>query len=149
MVLLELIEEKIIKIPLESDNKLDVINELTGILADAGKIKDIDPVVEVLLSREDQGSTGLGGGLAIPHGQTSAVDSLTIAIGIAPEGIDFDSLDGEPATIFFLILVPPDQSGSHLQALSEIAGITKSREFCSLLLASSSAVEAVKLFKEE
>ncbi len=149
MALLELIEEKIVKVPLESDNKIDVINELARMLSDAGKINNLDTAIEDVLKREDQGSTGLGEGIAIPHGKTMAVDSLTVAIGLSPEGIDFDSLDGELSKMFFLILAPPDQAGPHLQALSEIASVTKSKAFCRLLLASSSPSEVVELFKEE
>ncbi|MGL1893241.1 MAG: PTS sugar transporter subunit IIA [Spirochaetaceae bacterium] len=149
MALLELIDNKIVKTPLVSDNKIDVIKELLTILVDAGKLTDIDTAVEAILEREDLGSTGLTDGIAIPHAKTNVVDSLTIAIGLSPEGIDFEALDENPSTMFFLILAPPDQSGPHLQALTEIANVVRSKAFCRLLLASTSAEEVVELFKED
>ncbi len=149
MALLDLIDEKIVKIPLVSDNKIDAIKELATILVDAGKLNDIDTAVEAILAREDLASTGLTDGIAIPHAKTEVVDSLTIAIGISKAGIDFEALDDEPSTMFFLILAPPDQSGPHLQALTEIANVVRSKAFCRLLLASSSAQEVVEIFKED
>lgn len=149
MALLDLIDEKIVKIPLVSDNKIDAIKELATILVDAGKLNDIDTAVEAILAREDLASTGLTDGIAIPHAKTEVVDSLTIAIGLSPTGIDFEALDDEPSTMFFLILAPPDQSGPHLQALTEIANVVRSKAFCRLLLASTSAQEVVEIFKED
>ena len=94
MTLIDLVVEKIVKIPLESQDKPDILRELVQILKDAGEIDDFDAVLEKVQDREDKQSTGLEQGIAVPHCKSAAVASLKLAIGIAPQGIDFDSMDG-------------------------------------------------------
>jgi fructose-specific phosphotransferase system IIA component len=149
MALLDLISEDIIKIPMVSTSKPDVIKELIQVLKDAGKIGDEAKVYEAIMKREDMGSTGLEKGIAVPHAKTDQVKTLTIAIGIAPAGVEFNAIDGEKSKIFFLILAPPDQSGPHIEALADIARITRSEAFCRLLNASKSAKEVVDTFCED
>ncbi|MBI9099470.1 MAG: PTS sugar transporter subunit IIA [Spirochaetaceae bacterium] len=149
MALFELIDKKTVKIPLKSKKKNDCIKELIGILKDAGKLKDTKTALADVLKREELASTGLGEGIAIPHAKTTVVDNLTIAVGLAPKGIDFDSLDDIPSTIFFLLLAPPDQVGPHLQALTEISKLTRNKEFCNSLLHAANSAEVVELFKKE
>lgn len=146
MALFELIEEKTIKIPLKSMDKNKVIKELLKILKDAGKLKDDQTALKDVLKREELASTGLGEGIAIPHAKTTAVETLTIAVGVAPDGIDFDSLDDLPSRVFFLILAAPDQSGPHLQALTDIAKVTRDKDFCNSVIHASSSAEVAKLF---
>lgn len=146
MVIFESIDEKVIRIPLKSKNKKDVIPEMVKILKDAGTIKDAKSVVKDVLQREGLSSTGLGGGIAIPHTKTILVDKLAYAIGISPRGIDFDSLDDELVHIFFLILSHPDRSGEHLQTLSAIANVTKDKIFCEKVIAASSVKDVIELF---
>ncbi len=147
MPLIDLIDEDVIKTPLESRLKYDVIMELLGVLQKAGKIDDLDRAASAVFAREDLGSTGLEGGVAVPHAKTDTVKTLTIAIGIAPEGIDFDALDGNPSKLFFLMLAPPDQTGPHIEALSEIAKITQSRSFVETLQQADSPSEVLDLFR--
>jgi fructose-specific phosphotransferase system IIA component len=149
MALLDLISEDIIKVPLVSTSKPEVIKELIQVLKDTGRIGDDAKVYEAIMKREDMGSTGLERGIAVPHAKTDQVKTLTIAIGIAPSGVEFDAIDGEKSKIFFLILAPPDQSGPHIEALADIARITRSEAFCRLLNASKSAKEVVDMFCEE
>jgi len=149
MALLEKIEKEIIKVPLESKEKTSVIREMVMILKEAGKLEDPDSVIEAVEAREALCSTGLDRGIAVPHAKTNAVEDLTIAIGIAPEGIDYDALDGQDSKVFFLILAPPDQSGPHVQALSEIAKVTQSSTFMKMLLRSENAQEVMDLFLED
>ncbi|MBN2626685.1 MAG: PTS sugar transporter subunit IIA [Spirochaetales bacterium] len=148
MALLERIEENVIKVPLTSTTKPEIIRELVTVLKDAGIVEDVDAIVEAVLSREVLCSTGLDRGIAVPHAKTTAVPDLTIAIGIAPEGVDFEALDGEESRIFFLILAPPDQSGPHVQALSEIAKATQSSVLIRMLTAARTPAEVVELFRE-
>ena len=147
MPLIDLIDEKVIKTPLEARLKYDVIMELLGILEKAGKLEDIDQAAEAVFAREDLGSTGLEGGIAVPHAKTTMVQGLTVAIGIAPAGIDFDALDGKPSQLFFLMLAPPDQTGPHIEALSEIAKITQSDTFVEKLRNARSPEEVLSLFR--
>ena len=149
MALIDMIVEKVIKTPLESKDKPDVLRELVQILKDAGEIEDFDMVLKDVQNREDKMSTGLEKGIAVPHAKTEAVSSLKLAIGIAPEGIDFDAMDKEPSKLFFLLLAPPGQAGPHVEALSEIAKLAHSTSFCKALIHADNAREVVELMKGE
>jgi fructose-specific phosphotransferase system IIA component len=149
MALIDMVEEKIVKTPLESKDKPEVLRELVRILKDADEIDDFDTVLKAVQEREDKQSTGLEKNIAVPHAKTAAVSSLKLAIGIAPQGIDFDSLDGEPSKLFFLLLAPPGQSGPHVEALAEIAKLASSKPFCKALILSDNAREVVELMKGE
>lgn len=149
MALVDIVHEKIIKTPLVSQNKPDVMRELVTILFDAGKIDDVESVLDAVHDREVKASTGLEAGIAVPHAKTDRVKKLTMAIGISPRGIDFNAMDGQPSQLFFLLLAPPDQAGPHLEALAEIAKLTRSRAFCNLLIHAPSAGDVVDLFKED
>ena len=121
MSLIDLVQEKIVKIPLVSTDKADVLRELVQILKDAGEIEDYDAVLRAICEREEKLSTGLESGIAVPHGKTEAVSTLKLALGIAPQGIDFASIDRKPSQLFFMLVAPPNQSGPHVEALAEIA----------------------------
>jgi mannitol/fructose-specific phosphotransferase system IIA component (Ntr-type) len=149
MALIDMVTEEIVKIPLESKDKPDVLRELVGILKDAGEIDDFDTVLKAVQEREDKGSTGLEKSIAVPHAKAPTVSSLKLAIGIAPEGIDFDSLDKQPSKLFFLLVAAPDQSGPHVEALGEIAKLSRSNAFCRALVNADSAAEVVELLKGE
>ena len=133
MSLIELVKVNIVKIPLEANDKPDVLRELVQVLQDAGEIDDFDEVLRAVQEREDKRSTGLEDGIAVPHGKTAAVSRLKLAIGVAPQGIDFDSMDGQPSKLFFLLLAPPDMSGPHVAALADIAKLSQSKALCKAL----------------
>ena len=135
MALVDLIKEDVVKVPLISNTKPEIIKELLQILVDAGKISNLDAANEAILIREAKGSTGLENGIAVPHAKCPEVKSLTMAIGISPHGVDF--------------LAPPDQSGPHIEALVEIAKLTRSTTFCKMLINTKSAKEVVDLITEE
>ena len=149
MALIELITEEVVKVPLISQGKPEIIKELIQLLHDSGQIKQNEMAYNDVLTREAQGSTGLEYGIAVPHAKTNAVKSLTIAMGISPEGVDFGALDGNPSKLFFLILAPPDQPGPHIEALAEIARLTRSKAFCNMVTATVSAREVVDIFRME
>ncbi len=146
-MLIDLVKKDVVKVPLESKNKPDVLRELVRILKDAGQIDDVEGVLRNVQEREAKLSTGLEDGIAVPHCKTPAVSSLKLAIGISPEGIDFDSLDGKPAKLFFLLLAAPNLSGPHVEALAEIAKLAQSKTFCRALGRAANAQEAVDLIK--
>ena len=110
-----------IALNLEATDKWAAIEELLDILVRGGKIPDREAALDVLLTREKKMSTAMGNGIAIPHGKTSTVDTLVSAIGIKPEGLDFDAIDGEPCTLFVLTLSPTTRTGPHIQFLAEIS----------------------------
>jgi fructose-specific phosphotransferase system IIA component len=147
MALIDLVAEKIVKVPLESKDKPDVLRELVRILKDAGEIDDFDSVLKAVQDREDKQSTGLEQGIAVPHCKSSAVSSLKLAIGIAPQGIDFDSMDRQPTNLFFLLVASPELSGPHVEALAEIAKLARSKSFCKALVNAENAREAVELLQ--
>jgi mannitol/fructose-specific phosphotransferase system IIA component (Ntr-type) len=145
MALIDLVVEKIVKIPLESHDKPDVIRELVTVLKDADEIDDYETALKAVQEREDKQSTGLTDGIAVPHAKTPAVKSLKLAIGISPEGIDFDSMDNQPSKLFFLLLAAPNMSGPHVEALAEIAKLSRSKALCKALANADSPKEVVEL----
>jgi fructose-specific phosphotransferase system IIA component len=147
MALVDLITPEVIKVPLTAEDKPGVIEELIQILVDAGKITDRSKVSDAIHQREALGSTGLEFGIAVPHAKTDAVKEIIVAIGIAPQGIDFIAMDGKPSKLFFLILAAPDQSGPHIEALAEIAKLSKSRAVLDALIHAQSADEVMDLFR--
>lgn len=147
MALMSLIEEKTVKIPLESTDKEGVLRELVDVLASAGKVGDTAALLTAVKYRESLGSTGLADGIAVPHGKTAAITSLGLVIGIAPAGIDFESEDGHLSKIFFLLAAPPDQAGPHIEALAEIARLSHSRALLKALVSAESAQEVVELLR--
>ena len=149
MALIDLVVPEVIKVPLESRDKPDVLRELVGVLKEAGRIQDFDAVLGAVQEREFKQSTGLEEGIAVPHGKTAAVSNLQLAIGIAPQGIDFDSLDGKPAKLFFLLVGAPDQSGPHVEALADVARLARSKALCRALVHAENAQEVVELIKSE
>jgi PTS system nitrogen regulatory IIA component len=149
MALIDLVVDKIVKTPLESKDKTDVIRELIQILKDAQEIDDFESALKAVQEREDKQSTGLTDGIAVPHAKTSAVGSLKLALGIAPHGIDFNSLDKKPSKLFFLLLAPPGMSGPHVEALAEIAKLSRSKSICRALVTAKSAHEVVELLRGE
>ena len=149
MSLIDLVVPEIVRIPMKSRDKPDVLRELVGVLKDAGRIRDFDAVLNAVQEREYKQSTGLEEGIAVPHGKTPAVSSLQLAIGIAPEGIDFNSLDGKPTKLFFLLVGSPDQSGPHVQALADVARLARSKALCRALAGAENAREVVELMKSE
>jgi len=148
MALADLIGPEVVKVPLTAKTKEEVIRELVQLLLDAGKIPEFQSAYDAVIARENLASTGLEMGIAVPHAKTASVRTLTAALGIAAQGIDFQSADGKPAQLFFLLLAPPDKAGPHVEALAEIARIAKSPSFLRLLVSASSAQEAVALFRE-
>lgn len=122
---------KAVTADLQSTTKKEVIEELVDILIVSGAIdKKIKArLIETLMAREALGSTAIGQGIAIPHGKCENVVKLTAALGISKKGIDFDSLDGDPAYIFFLLVAPIDSAGPHLKALARISRLLKDKYF--------------------
>jgi len=125
---------------LSSTTKEDVIRELVGSLHEAGYFRtgDVDDIIKSVLRREKLGSTGIGRSIAIPHSKHAGVDRLIGTLAISPNGIPFDSIDGEPVHIFVLLVSPQDRPGDHLRALENVVRTMKDEAFVkSLKLAGS------------
>ncbi len=149
MSVVDLVDKKCIQVPVQARDKQGILRELVELLDKAGKIDNVETAFSDILHRESLGSTGLERGIAIPHAKSTGVSEMALAIGILPEGVDFDALDGNPSNLFFLILAPADKAGLHVEVLAEIARLTQSSAFCRLLLAAESAAEVVELFQED
>jgi PTS system fructose-specific IIA component/PTS system nitrogen regulatory IIA component len=136
-----------ISFDLKASNKDEVIKELIQLLYDDGKIIDKEKFREAVLKREEEFSTGIGMGIAIPHGKSNAVKEASIAFGRSNKGIDYESMDDKPANLFFLIAVPEESSDVHLKALSEISRKLMHTEIREKLFKVQSFEEFIKIFK--
>ncbi|MGN6370054.1 MAG: PTS sugar transporter subunit IIA [Phycisphaerae bacterium] len=121
MRLSDILKLQHIKVPLQAKNKREAITELVQVLADAKEVKDSQVLLNSVLEREATRTTGIGNGLAIPHGKCAGVDHLVVAIGKPEAPIDFESIDGRPVNLIVLLASPPDQTGPHIQALARIS----------------------------
>ena len=125
MLLTELLTADRVKVPLSSRTKEDVLRELVELAARGHDPEIVDSILSAVRDREQVLSTGIGGGIAIPHGKTTAVDQLLIAAGVAQTPIDFDALDGQPVQLFFVLIGPESASGAHVKALSRISRLLR------------------------
>jgi len=121
MRLLEILDPGVIKIAMESTDKEESFEELIDLLVRAGRISDREAALDAINRREEMRSTGIGKGVAIPHGKDESIKHITAAAGTSAEGIEFDSIDGKPVHLVFLVLAEINNPGPHLQTLSEIA----------------------------
>lgn len=136
---------------LKATNKTEVIEEMVDLLVDAGAIdkRNKNKVVDILMAREALGSTAIGQGIAIPHGKSESTDKLIAALAISKKGINFDSLDGEPVHIFFLLVAPIDSAGPHLKALARISRLLKDKFFRETLKNTKTSKEILDLISRE
>jgi PTS system nitrogen regulatory IIA component len=149
MQILDFLSIDSVKLSLESKNKKDAIKELVEVLVKSGKVKDKKKMIQTLMEREELGSTGIGQGIAIPHGKSDTVSDLAAAFGVSADGVSFDSLDGEPVNIFFLLVAPEGAAGAHLKALARISSLLKDKYFRKSLLSAQSPDEVIKIIQEE
>lgn len=125
MLLTELLSADRIKVPLCSRNKNDVLEELVALAVPQAAPEARRAILTAVREREQVLSTGIGGGVAIPHGKTPLVDQLVMAAGVAPAGVDYDALDGAPVQLFFLLVGPESAAGAHVKALSRISRLLR------------------------
>ena len=139
MRLLDILKIQHIKVPLAAKNKKDAIAELVQVLAEAKDVKDSQVLLNSVLEREATRTTGIGNGLAIPHGKCAGVDHLVVAIGKPETPIDFDSIDKRPVNLIVLLASPPDQTGPHIQALARISRLMNVEAFRQAMRTATSA----------
>ncbi|WPC43953.1 PTS sugar transporter subunit IIA [Clostridium sp. JS66] len=132
---------------LKATNKDEAIKELIQVLYDDGKITDKEKFRQAVLKREEEFSTGIGMGIAIPHGKSDAVKEPSITFGRSNKGIDYESMDDKPAYLFFLISVPEESSDIHLRALSEISRKLMHTEIREKLFKAQSFEEFIEVFE--
>jgi len=129
MILTQILQPTCVKVPLEGTNKDAIITELVDVLAARDFLVDRNAVLESVLLREQTRSTGIGSGIAIPHGKCGGVKELVMAVGIAAEPINFDSIDNRPVRIVVLLASPLDRTGPHIQALARISRLMLDETF--------------------
>lgn len=148
MKILDVLRREAVTADLASETKKGVIEELVLPVA---RISGIDPneLVRVLMERESLGSTGIGGGIAIPHGKVKNIDTLVLGFGLNRKGVDFESIDGQPAHIFFILITPENSTGLHLKLLARISRILKNDHFKERLLNAVDGDDIFHIIKEE
>jgi len=151
MQLMDFLSKKAIVTDIKSTKKEDVIRELVDALINAGEIEKRyrNKLIDALMSRESLGSTGIGQGIAIPHAKSDCLNKLVAAFGLSRKGVDFDSLDGELAYIFFLLVAPQDSAGPHLKALARISRLLKDKYFRDTLRACADDKCVIKVITQE
>lgn len=150
MIITDHLNVKAISVDLKAHTKEKALRELTELLiaSNAIKEKDKDEIVKVLSARESIGSTGIGYGVAIPHGKCQAVESVMLAIGYSKAGIDFDSIDGKPVHLFFLLLTSPEHGQLHLKVLARLSRFLKDRPFRDCLVKAKTAEDIYEAIED-
>lgn len=141
MLLSELLPPERIRIPLAGSSKDDLLRELVDVLHVAGEVGDPAEVLRAVREREAVLSTGIGNGVAIPHGKSAQVTALAMAAGVVREPVDFEALDGRPVSLFFLLVGPESAAGDHVKALSRISRLVRSDAFRGRLAEAASPAE--------
>jgi len=133
-----LLDKNAIISDLTASNKKGVIEELSLAIS-ATITASAKEIAKVLMEREQLGSTGIGGGIAIPHGKLDSAESIRIGFGLSKKGVEYDSLDNKPVHLFFVLLTPENSAGGHLKVLAQISKLLKLDHFKKKLLAADSA----------
>jgi PTS system nitrogen regulatory IIA component len=148
MKILDVLHKEAIISDLQAIDKQGVLEELVMPLAGIAGVNQ-DYLVRVLMERERLGSTGIGEGVGIPHGKLKDLSSLVLGFGLSRQGVDFESMDGQPTHIFFLLVTPENSTGLHLKLLARISRILKSELFRQKLMAAANSDEIYSIIQEE
>ncbi len=149
MKITELLDLKSIDLNPQVSSKEEAIDHMVDLLDQSGKLNNKEVYKESVLKREAQSTTGIGDGVAIPHGQSEGVQTAGLAAMVIKEGLDFQSLDGKPTYLFFMIGAPKDSGGAHLQALAQLSTLLMEEDFRNSLINASSKEEFLKLIDEK
>lgn len=145
----DILDKDLIIEDLQAVDKAGVIKEFASFLAEKGRILDRDDIVRVVMEREAQGSTGIGDGIAIPHAKSRSVNETIVAFGRSVRGVDFQSIDGRPAHLIFLLVSPEDSPGDHLKTLARISRIMRNPVLREELKRSGTRQDIEKLIHDE
>lgn len=147
MRLLDLISVDCIKSPLAATNKQEAINELVDLLAQHGKVQSPGTLKDAVWTREQTRTTGIGQGLAIPHGKCGGLTGISVAIGKPAMPMDFQAIDHKPVRLIILLASPPDRTSDHIQALAALAKLMSMDEFRTRVYEAKTPEEIFELFK--
>jgi fructose-specific phosphotransferase system IIA component len=149
MKLLDILSLECIKAPLVAGDKQGAINELVDVLAGCGKVRQPGPLKDAVWTRELTRTTGIGHGLAIPHGKSTGVEHLALAIGKPAQPMDFAAIDSKPVRLIILLASPPDKASDHIQALAAISKLMSMEEFRQRIYAAGTPAEIYELFRAQ
>jgi fructose-specific phosphotransferase system IIA component len=149
MKLSEVLTEALVRIPLQNFEKQGIIEELINVMDHEHKIQDHNKVLQAVLEREKMMSTGIGNGVAIPHGKSQGVEELAVALGITSQEVNFDSLDGKPVRIVFLLVGPEKASSTHIKMLSRISRLLNQAAFRQKLIQAQSSADVMAIIVQE
>lgn len=149
MNLIDILSPECVSAPLVATDKQSVIGELVDLLSSAGMVSDAQSLKEAVWSREQTRTTGIGFGLAIPHGKCAGMDRLAIAIGKPAVPMDFEAIDSQPVQLIVLLASPPDRTRDHIQALAEVSRLITKEDFRNRVYNATSPDEIYELFKEQ
>ncbi len=149
MKLIDILQESSIVADLQANTKTEVLEALVNAVAKSYPTIDKREMLNVLLEREKLGSTGIGDGIAIPHGKLPNIPDIISGFGLSKSGIEFDSLDGKPAYMFFLLVAPDNSVGTHLKMLARISRMLKNTAFRTKLLNATSQKDIYRIISEE
>jgi mannitol/fructose-specific phosphotransferase system IIA component (Ntr-type) len=138
-----------IKIPMEASDKEEAFEEMVDLLVECGGITNREAALAAIRKREDLGSTGIGDGVAIPHGKDASITELIGALGISRDGIEYGGVDGKPVRVVFLLLARTDNPGPHIQALAEIAQLIQAPGFMDRIQKAKNAQEVLDIIRSE
>ncbi len=146
----DFVKTESIRAELNANDKEGVIRELIESLIAAGQLsaENKEAIAEAILKREELGSTGIGRGIAVPHTKHPCVEQPIGTVGISTNGIEFQSLDGEPVQLFFMLISPPDRPSDHLRALENISKQLQDETFCRFLKQSKTPADIQQILEE-
>lgn len=148
MNVLDILEEKCVALDVDISGKSELVSKLVDVLEAAGVVTDREEVVRRVLDREKLMSTGIGGGVAIPHAQCRGAGRLAIALARTKDGIDFDALDGKPVRLFFLI-IGPEEKGGYVRILARISRLLYTGDLQKSLYRAETPRQAIETLKKE
>ncbi|WP_419662747.1 putative PTS IIA-like nitrogen-regulatory protein [Desulfosarcina variabilis str. Montpellier] len=148
MKILDVLDKDAIQVDLQAKDKIGILNELVTPIA---RITGIDQseIVRVLMERERLGSTGIGGGIGIPHGKLKNLEKLVLGFGLSRQGVDFESMDGYPTHLFFLLLTPEHATDLHLKLLARVSRLLKKEPLKEMMMKATSAEEVIDIIIED
>lgn len=149
MNLLDVLTPECIRAPLNASDKRGVIEELVDLLGAAGKVSDVKALKEAVWTREQTRTTGIGNGLAIPHGKCAGMPGLAMAIGKPAQPMNFEAIDGQPVKLVVLLASPPDRTSDHIQALARISRLMTMDEFRERVYAAETSQQVYDLLKTQ
>lgn len=149
MNLLDILSPNCVRAPLTAGDKKGVIDELVDVMAAAGRVGDAKGLKDAVWAREQMRTTGIGAGLAIPHGKVAGMTGLAMAIGKPAKPMEFEAIDGQPVKLVVLLASPPDRTSDHIQALAKISRLMTMEQFRERIYAAQTAGEIYELLKSQ